>query len=78
MGNKYREREIVYEKFYDYMENEDDNNALNYLNELQNSKYGLDTKCPHCYRKLLKSDVKGYHSVCLWCNENFFSIEEVL
>lgn len=39
-------------------------------------KYGLKTKCKNCGRVLLKSDVKGYHSVCLWCDENFYNFEE--
>jgi uncharacterized protein (DUF983 family) len=67
----------VYEKFYDLVGEDEIDKALDYQEELWNGCFGLDSRCPHCGKGLLKSDVKGYHSVCLWCDENFYSVEEV-
>lgn len=68
-----RIREKAYEPFYDL---EEPQKAQAFYDKLV-KKYGIDAKCPHCNATLLKTDVKGYHGVCLWCDENFFKFEEV-
>lgn len=51
--------------------------ADNYLDNELAKEYGVGTKCFRCGHPLLQSDVRGYHSVCLHCDENFYSFEEV-
>ena len=50
--------------------------AADYIKSLA-SVYGVGRKCFRCGLPLLETDVKGYHSVCLMCDENFYSFEEV-
>ena len=66
-------REKTYKPFYDF---EEPQKAQAFYDKLV-KKYGINAKCPRCSATLLKTDVKGYHSVCLWCDENFYSFEEV-
>lgn len=61
-------REKKYEPFYDI---ENEIVAERFYNDLA-KRYGLKMKCPRCGATLLKSDVKGYRGVCLWCDENFY------
>lgn len=68
-----RIREKAYEPFYDI---EDGSEAQLFYDKLV-KRYGLKAKCPHCGATLLKTDVKGYHSVCVWCDENFYGCEEI-
>lgn len=68
-----KRREKAYAPFYNI---ENGYFAETFYNSLV-EKYGLKTKCKNCGSTLLKSDVKGYHSVCLWCDENFYKFEEV-
>ena len=67
--------EQAYEKFYDLLDTSV-NQASDYLVDLWHNGYGVRALCPHCGEPLLKSDVKGYHSVCLLCDENFYKFEE--
>lgn len=65
-----------YEKFYVLLD-KSENKASDYLVDLYHGGYGVNARCPHCGSYLLKSDIKGYHSVCLICDENFYKFEEV-
>ena len=71
-------REMMYRPFQYFLSIGNENEAEAIYRGLCNSKIcELNTKCRLCNRRLLRSDLPDYHSVCLWCEENFYSFEEV-
>ena len=68
----------MYEKIDNLLENEKEEEAENYYQKELLKKYGTNARCPHCNRYLLKSDLKEYAYVCLFCYENFYKFEGVI
>ena len=68
----------MYENFSEFLENEQDKEATEFYQKELLKKYGTNARCPHCNRYLLKSDLKEYTYVCLFCNENFYKFEGVI
>lgn len=36
------------------------------------AKFGTNATCPRCGNGLLKSDLKDYKYLCIFCDENFY------
>lgn len=35
----------------------------------------VNVYCPHCHKKLVKSDTEGYDYQCFYCDEDFYDCE---
>ena len=50
-------------------------NELQDLEKQLYKKYGTNKKCFKCGKQLLKSDLRDYKYLCLYCDENFYEFE---